>query len=95
MYQKFVNFMLLDKEQLKLVDEYLERRIFYSEGDDFEYFSDLQMYVVKCFNVLKFQKFTRVGLTVCKKKVVDLLMEYDHEFCSCSKVNFDTKVKDI
>ena len=95
MYQKFVNFLRLDKEQLKLVDEYLERRIFDSEGEDFEFFNDLRMYVIKCFNVLKFQKFTRIGLTVCDKKVVDLLIDYEHEFCSCSKVTFGIKLKEI
>ena len=95
MYQKFINFLRLDKDQLKLVDEYLERRIFDSDGEDFEFLNDLRMYVIKCFNVLKFQKFTRIGLTVCDKKVVDLLIDYEHEFCSCSKVTFRTKLKEI
>ena len=95
MYQKFVNFMRLDKDQLKLVDEYLERRIFDSVGEDFEFFNDLRMFAIKCFNVLKFQKFTRIGLTVCNKKVVDLLVDYEHEFCLCSKVTFGLKLKEI
>ena len=94
MYQKFVNFMWLDKDQLKLVDEYLERKEFDSD-EDFEFYNDLQMYVIKCFNVLKFQRNTRLGLTVCDNYVIDLLVDDKHEFCSCSKVFFKTKLKEI
>ena len=94
MYQKFVNFMWLDKDQLKLVDEYLERKEF-DFDEEFEFYHDLQMYAIKCFNVLKFQKNTRLGLTVCDKYVIDLLVDYKHEFCSCSRVFFNTKLKEI
>ena len=94
MYQKFVNFMWLDKDQLKLVDEYLERKEF-DFDEEFEFYHDLRMYAIKCFNVLKFQKNTRLGLTVCDKYVIDLLVDYKHEFCSCSRVFFNTKLKEI
>ena len=90
MYQKFVNFMWLDKDQLKLVDEYLERKEF-DFDEEFEFYHDLRMYAIKCFNVLKFQKNSRLGLTVCDKYVIDLLVDYKHEFCSCSRVFFNTK----
>ena len=36
MYQKFVHFMWLDKDQLKLADEYLQRKIF-DFDEKFEY----------------------------------------------------------
>ena len=94
MYQKFVNFMWLDKDQLKLVDEYLERKEF-DFDEEFEFYHDLRMYAIKCFNVLKFQKNTRLGLTVCDKYVIDLLVDYKHEFCSFSRVFFNTKLKEI
>ena len=55
MYQKFVNFMWLDKNQLKLVDEYLERKEF-DFDKDFEFYHDLRMFAIKCFNVLRLQK---------------------------------------
>ena len=94
MYQKFVNFMWLDKDQLKLADEYLERKEF-NFDEKFEFYHDLRFYAIKCFNVLNFQKNTRLGLTVCDNHVVDLLVDYKHEFCSCSKVFFKTKLKEI
>ena len=94
MYQKFVNFMWLDKDQLKLADEYLERKEF-DFDEEFEFYHDLRFYAIKCFNVLKFQKNTRLGLTVCDKYVIDLLVDYKHEFCSCSRVFFNTKLKEI
>ena len=53
------------------------------------------MFAVKCFNVLKKQKNTRLSLTVCGGEVVDLLLDYKHEFCSCSKVLFNTNLKEI
>ena len=94
MYQKFVNFMWLNRDQLKLVDEYLERKEF-DLDERFEFYHDLRLYVIKCFNVLRLQKNTRLGLTVCNNHVVDLLVDYKHEFCYCSKVIFNTKLKEI
>ena len=94
MYQKFVHFMWLDKDQLKLADEYLERKIF-DFDEKFEYYHDLRLYAIKCFNVLKKQKNTKLGLTVCDGEVVNLLVDYKHEFCSCSKVLFNTNLKEI
>ena len=96
MYQKFVNFLALDKDQLKLVDEYIREKLFNFDSDeDFEFFNDLRLYALKCFNVLKLQKNTRLGLTVCDKKVVYLLVDYEHEFCPCSRVTFRLKLKEI
>ena len=96
MYQKFINFLSLDKDQLKLVDEYIQMKLFdFDSNEDFEFFNDLHLYALKCFNVLKFQKNTRLGLTVCDKKVVDLLVDYEHEFCPCSRVTFGLKLKEI
>ena len=96
MYQKFVNFLTLDKDQLKLVDEYIREKLFNFDSDeDFEFFNDLRLYALKCFNVLKLQNNTRLGLTVCDKKVVDLLVDYEHEFCSCSHVTFGLRLKEI
>ena len=40
MYQKFVNFMFLDKDQLKLANEYIERKMF-DFDEMFEYYHDL------------------------------------------------------
>ena len=86
--------MWLDKDHLKLVDEYLERKEF-DFDEDFEFYHDLRMFAMKCFNVLKFQKNTRLGLTVCAGRVVDFLHDYKHEFCSCSRVFFNTNLKEI
>ena len=94
MYQKFVHFMWLDNDQLKLAVEYIKMKMFEFE-ETFEYFHDLRMFAHKCFNVLKKQKNTRLGLTVCEGEVVNLLVDYKHEFCSCSKVLFNTNLKEI
>ena len=72
MYKKFVNFLCLNHEQLILADRYIEMKM---NSDQFEYYYDLHMYAVKCFNVLKKQKKCRIGLTVCKGEVVDLLFK--------------------
>ena len=93
-FEKFKNFMWLDSSQLKLADRYIEMKM-KNYSDEFEYFYDMHMFAVKCSNVLKKQKNTRLGLTVCKGEVVDLLIDYKHEFCSCSKVLFNTKLKEI
>ena len=94
MYEKFVNYMYLDHEQLVLADRYIENKM-RDWSDEFEFFYDLHMFAVKCFNVLKLQKNCRIGLTVCKGKIVDLLLDSKHESCSCSKVLFKTDVKKI
>ena len=94
MYKKFVNFMCLNHEQLALADRYIEMKM-RNYSDKFEYYYDLHMYAIKCFNVLKKQKKCRIGLTVCKGEIVDLLTDYEHESCSCSKVLFNTKLKEI
>ena len=94
MYQKLIHFMYLDKDELKLADEYLERKIF-DFDEKFEYYNDLRLFVIKCFNVLKLQKNTRLGLTVCDKHIVDLLVDYKHEFCSCSRVLYETNLREI
>ena len=95
MFEKFVNYMYLDHEQLVLADRYIENMM-RDYSDKFEYYYDLHMYVLKCFNVLKKQKNCRIGLAVCKGKVVDLLLDPGiHESCSCSKVLFKTNLKEI
>ena len=93
-YQKFVNYMWLDKDELKLAYSYIERMMFESD-ENFEYYHNLQMFAHKCFNVLKKQKNCRIGLAVCKGDVVDFLLDSEHEFCSCSKVLFNTNVRKI
>ena len=93
-FQRFENLMWLDKDQLKLADHYIEMKM-KDCSDKFEYFYDMHMFAVKCFNVLKKQKNTRLGLTVCKGEVVDLLIDDKHELCSCSKVLFKTNLKKI
>ena len=94
MFEKFRNFMFLDSSQLILADRNIEMKM-RDYSDKFEYYYDMHMFAVKCFNVLKKQKNTRVGLTVCKGEVVDLLTDYKHESCSCSKVLFKTNLKEI
>ena len=93
-FQRFENLMWLDKDQLKLADHYIEMKM-KDYSDKFEYFYDMHMFAVKRFNVLKKQKNTRLGLTVCKGEVVDLLIDDKHELCSCSKVLFKTNLKKI
>ena len=93
-FQRFESFMRLDKDQLKLADRYIEMKM-KEYSDKFEYFYDMHMFAVKCFNVLKKQKNTRLGLTVCKGGIVDFLIADKHESCSCSKVLFKTNLKKI
>ena len=94
MYEKFVNYMYLDYDQLILADRYIENQM-RDYSDKFEYFYDMHMFVVKCFNVLKLQKNCRIGLTVCKGKIVDFLLDSDHEFCSCTKLLYKTNIRKI
>ena len=94
MYDKFVHYMYLDYDQLLLAYHYIEVQM-KNYSDNFEYYYDLHMFAVKCFNVLKKQKNCRIGLTVCKGKVVDFLLDSEHESCSCSKVLFKTNVRKI
>ena len=89
MYDKFVHYMYLDYNQLLLANRYIEMQM-RDYSDNLEYYYDLRMFAVKCFNVLKKQKNCRIGLTVCKGKVVDFLLDSEHESCSCSKVLFKT-----
>ena len=91
-FQRFENLMWLDKDQLKLADHYIEMKM-KDYSDKFEYFYDMHMFAVKCFNVLKKQKNTRLGLTVCKGEIVDFSIDDKHESCSCSKVLFKTNLK--
>ena len=86
--------MSLDSSQLILADRYIEMQM-RDYSDKFEYYYDLHMYAVKCFNVFKKQKNCRIGLTVCKGEIVDLLTDYEHESCFCSKVLFKTDLKKI
>ena len=94
-YQRFESFMWLDKDQLKLAYRYIEIKM-ENYSDKFEYFYDMHMFAVKCFNnVLKRQKNTRLGLSVCKGEIIDFLIDDTHESCSCSKVLFKTNLKKI
>ena len=94
MFEKFVSFMYLDYEQLILADRWIENHM-KDYSDKFEYYYDLHLYAMKCFNVLKKQKNCRIGLTVCKGEVIDLLYETKHQSCSCSKVLFRTNLSSI
>ena len=91
-FQRFENFMWLDIDQLKLADHYIEMKM-RNYCEKFEYFYDMHMFAFKCFKVLNKQKNTRLGLTVCKGEIVDLLIDYKHESCSCSNVLFNTNLK--
>ena len=94
MYQKFTNYMYLDFDQLILADKYIENQM-RDDPEKFEFFYDMHMCVVKCFNVLKLRKNCRIGLTVCKGKIVDFLLDSDHEFCSCTKLPYKTNIRKI
>ena len=94
MYVKFIHYMYLDYDQLVLANQYIENQMM-EYNDDFEYFYDMHMFVIKCFNVLKLQKNCRIGLTVCKGKIVDFLHDSDHEFCPCTKVLYKTNVRKL
>ena len=95
MLKKFVSFMYLDHEQLVDAVLYIDNMLQRDYSVEFEYYYDLKMYANKCFNVLKKQKNCRIGLTVCKGEIVDLICDPGkHEFCSCSKVLFKTNLKD-
>ena len=94
MYVKFIHCMYLDYDQLVLADKYIENQM-NEFPDKFEFFYDMHMYVVKCFNVLKLQKNCRIGLTVCKGQIVDFLHDSKHEFCSCTKLPYKTNIRKI
>ena len=95
MYVKFIHYMYLDFDQLVLADKYIEDQMKDDSPDKFEFFYDMHMCVVKCFNVLKLQKNCRIGLTVCKGKIVDFLLDSNHEFCSCTKLPYKTNIRKI
>ena len=95
MYVKFIHYMYLDFDQLVLADKYIEDQMKDDSPDKFEFFYDMHMCVVKCFNVLKLQKNCRIGLTVCKGKIVDFLLDSKHEFCSCTKLPYKANIRKI
>ena len=94
MYVNFIHCMYLDYDQLVSANRYIENQM-RDYSDKFEFFYDMHMCVIKCFNVLKFQKNCRIGLTVCKGKIVDFLHDSDHEFCSCIKLLYKTNIRKI
>ena len=94
MYEKFMHYMYLDYDQLVLADKYIENQM-NEFPDKFEFFYDMHMCVVKCFNVLKLKKNCRIGLTVCKGQIVDFLLDSKHEFCSCTKLPYKTNIRKI
>ena len=90
-FQRFESFQWLDKDQLKLADHYIEMKT-RNYSDKFEYFYDMHMFAIKCFNVLKKKNKTRIGLAVYKGEIVDFLIDDKHKNCSCSKVLFKTNL---
>ena len=48
-FRRFESFMWLDKDQLKLAYRYIEIKM-EDYSDKFEYFYDMHMFAVKCFN---------------------------------------------
>ena len=52
---RFENCELLDKDQLKLADRYIEMKM-KDYSDKFEYYYDMHLFAIKCFNVLKEKK---------------------------------------
>ena len=90
---RFENLEWLDFDQLKLADRYLEMKM-KNYTDKFEYYYDLHLFAMKCFDVLKKGKriSVRIGLALCKSEVVDFLLDDKHKDCICSRVLFKTKL---
>ena len=68
-FQRFENLMWLDKDQLKLADHYIELQM-NDYNEKFEYFYDMHMFAVKCFNVLKKQKTLDSALLFARVKLL-------------------------
>ena len=91
---RFENLEFLDFDQLKLADRYIEMKM-KNYSDEFEYYYDMHLFAMKCFDVLKKGKRSsvRIGLALCKGEVVDFLLDDKHKDCKCSSVLFKTKLK--
>ena len=88
---RFENCELLDKDQLKLADRYIEMKM-KDYSDKFEYYYDMHLFAIKCFNVLKKRSSVKISLAVCKGEIVDFLLDDKHKDCKCSSVLFKRKL---
>ena len=66
-------------------------------SDKFEYYYDMNQFLMKCFDVLKKtdRKSVRIGMALCKGVIVDFLLDDRHKECKCSRVLFKTDIKEI
>ena len=86
-YHKFRDFKFVDKDDLKLVNNYICAQL-NSPGSYYQYYYNMYSYATKCFIVLQQNKYTRLGEAVCNGKVVNFLTDEEHKKCSCGSVYY-------
>ena len=89
-FERLVNFQFLNKDQLKLAEDFVIEMMSNQECE--EYYFDMFEFIQKCHKVFKKQSYTKLGLTVCNKKVVDFVADAEHKDCHCSSVSFNTSL---
>ena len=92
-FDRFENLQFLDFSQLKFADRYIEMKM-KNYSEKFEYYYDMHLFAMKCFDVLKKgnRRCVIIGLALCKGEVVDFLLDDKHKDCKCSSVLFKTKL---
>ena len=89
-FERLVNFQVLNKDQLRLAEDFVIGMMSNQECE--EYYFDMFEFIQKCYKIFRKQSNTRLGLTVCDKKVVDFLLHSEHKGCHCSSVSFNTSL---
>ena len=77
-FRRFQNLQYLNKDQMKLANDYICEKI------EEEYFYMMYSFAMLAFKVLKKAKNVRCGQTLCKDVVVDFIFDYKHDDCYCT-----------
>ena len=87
-FQKFKNFYVMDKEELKLANNYNCLQL-NNPGMGYKYYYDMYSYITKCFIVLNYKTKTKLGEAECEGRIINFLKDAEHKICSCSSVYFN------
>ena len=75
---RFRNLQYLNKDQLKLANDYICDMMIN------EYFFMMNLFAMLAFKALKKAKSVRCGQTLCKNEVVDFIHDDKHDDCPCT-----------
>lgn len=87
-FQEFKNFKTVDKEDLKLVTNYICLQLNSGSSFQYKYYYDMYSYATKCQIVLQQRTYTKLGEAVCDGKVSNFLKDVKHKNCLCGSTYF-------